>query len=187
MTVSLFFMDEILRDVQLAFDEINALSKTELTKEDVLSLMINAYRLGVRKTGEMLGYDVEADIEDMYEALFVLYDGQTWEDRYDKHKEEDDTGGMANLVRSECHRVFTQGAEDGADKVSSATDREINKTWVTMLDDRVRDTHEYLEGMTIPLEDEFWTYDGDHASHPGDFFDVSNNANCRCVLAYSFA
>lgn len=179
-------MDEIIKATQLAFDEINALSETDLSKEDVLSLMINAYRLGVRNTGNMLGYDVEADIEDMYEALFVLYDGKTWEDRYDEHKENNDKGGMKNLINSECHRVYTKGGQDGADKVSYATDREIYKTWLTMLDNKVRDTHQYLEGMTIPSDEDFWTYDGDHAPQPGGFFDVSNNANCRCILIYHF-
>lgn len=186
MAVSHFFMDEILENTQLAFDEVNALSKTNLTKEDVLSLMISGYRLGVKNTGQMLGYDVEADIEDMYEALFVLIDGKTWEDRYDEHKKNDDADGMGTLVRSEYHRVYIRGGEDGADKVSFATGLGINKTWNTMLDDRVRDTHNYLEGMTIPKEEDFWTYDGDHAPGPGGFYDASNNANCRCILTYAF-
>lgn len=34
-------------------------------------------------------------------------------------------------------------------------------------DNLVRETHKYLEGQSVPLEEEFFTYDGDHAPYPG--------------------
>lgn len=61
----------------------------------------------------------------------------------------------------------------------------LSKTWVTMLDEKVRDTHQYLEGMTVPLDDEFYTYDGDHAQAPGGFTAAQNNCGCRCMLDIS--
>jgi hypothetical protein len=51
-----------------------------------------------------------------------------------------------------------------------------------MMDEKVRDTHKYLEGMTVALDEEFYTYDGDHAPAPHGFTKVENNANCRCVV-----
>lgn len=63
--------------------------------------------------------------------------------------------------------------------------RPLSKTWMTMLDEKVRDTHQYLEGMTIPLDDEFYTYDGDHAQAPGGFTSAAENCNCRCQLDIS--
>jgi hypothetical protein len=60
-----------------------------------------------------------------------------------------------------------------------------SKTWVTMMDDRVRDTHDYLEGETVGIGEDFYTYDGDHASAPGLFELAENNVNCRCELLFS--
>ena len=56
------------------------------------------------------------------------------------------------------------------------------KRWQTMMDDRVRDTHSYLEGMEVPYNEDFWTYDSDHAPAPGMFNRPENNINCRCVV-----
>ena len=61
----------------------------------------------------------------------------------------------------------------------------LYKIWGTMLDEKVRDTHAYLEGMKVPLDAEFYTYDGDHAQAPGGFTDANNNCNCRCALDIS--
>ena len=35
------------------------------------------------------------------------------------------------------------------------------------MDDKVRETHRYLEGASVSLDEEFWTFDGDHAAYPG--------------------
>lgn len=51
-----------------------------------------------------------------------------------------------------------------------------------MMDDRVRDTHSYLEGMEVPYNARFYTYDGDSAEAPGMFSLPENNINCRCVV-----
>jgi hypothetical protein len=51
-----------------------------------------------------------------------------------------------------------------------------------MLDDRVRETHDYLEGVRVGIDDLFYTFDGDAAYAPGGFGDPSNNVNCRCYL-----
>jgi uncharacterized protein with gpF-like domain len=56
------------------------------------------------------------------------------------------------------------------------------KRWRTMNDDRVRDTHDYLEGMVVPFSERFYSYDGDSAEYPGGFALPENNINCRCVV-----
>ena len=58
------------------------------------------------------------------------------------------------------------------------------KTWNTMGDDKVRDTHDYLAGISVPVEDKFVTYDGDEADAPCGFNNVENNARCRCWLTF---
>ena len=58
----------------------------------------------------------------------------------------------------------------------------VTKTWGTMLDESVRETHSYLESVSVPLEEEFFTFDGDHAPYPGLFQKAENNVNCRCFV-----
>ncbi len=90
---------------------------------------------------------------------------------------------MDDLIRkaeTETHRDANTAALETAKKAGAK-----NKTWVTMLDDKVRETHAYLEGMTVPIGDDFYTYDGDHAPAPGLFDLAENNVNCRCELVFS--
>lgn len=60
------------------------------------------------------------------------------------------------------------------------------KTWLTMFDDRVRETHAVLEGKTIPIGDMFevgmyaMRYPLDILSGAG----AEEVANCRCVCTY---
>lgn len=83
------------------------------------------------------------------------------------------------VAETDSTRIYNTGVVDGG-KASGV--KGVKKQWVTMDDDRVRSTHEYLQGMVVPLEDDFYTYDGDHAPAPGLFSDPSNVVNCRCTL-----
>ena len=53
-----------------------------------------------------------------------------------------------------------------------------------MLDDRVRDTHDYLEGVEVGLDDEFYTYLGNKAMFPGQFGVAEEDVNCRCWVTF---
>lgn len=90
--------------------------------------------------------------------------------------------GLQTLVESEYHRVFNAAEEDGAYEFQSTRGLGVSKKWVTVRDEAVRDTHKYLEGVSVALDEEFYTFDGDHASRPGEFTKAENNVNCRCVL-----
>ena len=62
------------------------------------------------------------------------------------------------------------------------------KSWCTMLDRKVRDTHRVLEGKTIPI-DEYFEVGDDLLLFPRDEENCINNlgniANCRCSLKFS--
>lgn len=61
------------------------------------------------------------------------------------------------------------------------------KTWNTVGDNRVRDSHEEVEGLTIPISDLFvlrggllaYPHDSSHGA------DTSELSGCRCTLTYS--
>ena len=103
--------------------------------------------------------------------------GQTFRDRI---LNEDTAEEILRVIDTEAHRDYNAGAYNAA----KASGRDgLRKKWVTMNDDRVRDTHDYLEGMEVGIDDRFFTYDGDSAMYPGDFDDPANNVNCRCSIA----
>ena len=86
---------------------------------------------------------------------------------------------LVRIVDTESHRIANEAALNTAGKAGAT-----KKKWVTMLDDKVRDTHIYLEGQTVPYDADFYTYDGDHARAPGLFALPENNINCRCELIF---
>lgn len=61
------------------------------------------------------------------------------------------------------------------------------KTWRTVMDNRVRDTHVEMNGVTIPINDVFHLQGGDCYYPRSDELgmDESEIANCRCVLTFS--
>ena len=62
--------------------------------------------------------------------------------------------------------------------------RVVEKVWATMEDERVRETHNFLDGVSVPLGTLFVAIDGDSARYPGDFTKAENNCGCRCWLVF---
>ena len=86
---------------------------------------------------------------------------------------------LIRLIDTESVRDYNTGVRD-AGKASGVLG--LKKTWHTMLDWRVRDSHQYLEGQTVGIDDLFYTAGGDSAQAPGGFDDPSENCNCRCYI-----
>lgn len=140
-------------------------------------LEILAYLRGYEAANEMLGSDSQPDASEMNKSIFRKIDGLDFKDRLQKHLENNDFPAIITLANTETERnyndaVLAAGLKGGAKR----------KTWHTMEDLRVRDTHSYLEGMTVDISDDFYTFDNDHAPYPGGFEKVGNNANCRCFI-----
>lgn len=188
-------MDEVVSSYLLAIDELNVLTATSYQMaegdaagrlnqitDDILSFLINAYALGIRNAGIMLDSDLSVNVDKMEDAIFLVIEGKTFADRVADHVGGNDLGGLQNLVESEFHRVYNAAVQDGGNEYVDNGTFGVTKTWYTVRDDRVRETHRYLEGQSVPLEEEFFTFDGDHAPYPGRFIRVENNANCRCIV-----
>ena len=189
-------MDEVTSSYVTALDELNLLTSTSYYQavgkdlasrvnqivDDVLSFLISAYTKGIEGAAIMLGHELEVNTDSMYDAIFLVIDGKTYADRVADHVLQNDLGGLKNLVESEYHRVYNAAVYDGGMDYVNNGSFGFTKTWVTVKDNAVRETHRYLEGMSVPLEEEFFTYDGDHAPYPGRFQNVENNANCRCIV-----
>lgn len=149
--------------------------------DELLGLFLLAYAMGNSVTNENLSSNYEPTVDDVMKVVDAKVAGKTWRERVEDYFANGGTGeDIARIADTEMHRIANTAALDTA-KRAGAT----RKTWATMLDDKVRETHDYLEGMTVDIDDEFYTYDGDHASAPGLFTLAQNNVNCRCELLFS--
>lgn len=149
--------------------------------DELLDLFLLAYAMGNAVTNDNLSSDYAPDLDEVMEVVDAKVAGKTWRERVEDYFASGGTGeDIVRIADTETHRIANTAALNTA-KYAGAR----NKTWVTMLDDRVRDTHDYLEGETVGIDDDFYTYDGDHASAPGLFTLAQNNVNCRCELLFS--
>lgn len=191
-------METVISSYTSALDELNLLmatsyytatgDDTERTKkiaDDLFSLLVNAYRLGTFNASAMLETELTVNLDEMEEAIFALIDGKTFEDRVADHVRSNSPGRLETLAESEFHRVYNQAVDNGGKEYAGRGDSSVNKTWYTVGDEKVRDTHDYLEGVSVPVGQDFYTFDGDHAAYPGGFQKVENNANCRCIVILS--
>ena len=103
--------------------------------------------------------------------------GQTFRDRI---MDEDTAEEIVRVIDTEAHRDYNAGTYNAA-KASGKPN--LKKRWETMQDDKVRDPHSYLQGVTVGLDDMFYTYTGDGALYPGGFGVPELDINCRCVIS----
>lgn len=149
--------------------------KKDEISDSLLDLLIMAYVYGVENVNESLGIDTLPTKEGMYNSIFKKIDGKTWEERLKKVESAEE---VRRIAETESHRVFGDGQWD------TAKGRAKSKTWHTMLDDKVREEHWYLDGLTIGVNDMFYTLDGYGTLYPGNFGVASLDVNCRCYLEY---
>lgn len=164
----------------------NVEKRKEKVCDDVLSLLVMAYLMGMRIADEDLEFESELDSERMFSDIYKEIDGKDFEDRIKQYVEEEKLPEIIRVVETDSHRVYNDGEIQACDQYTrDHPEMQVMKTWKTMMDDRVRDTHDYLEGRTIPYSDLFYTYTGESAFAPGLFGVPEEDINCRCMLRFS--
>lgn len=177
------------------FDELNVLARqidvntwtVDEAQRRVNSILEDAYLLGYFDAGfELDDYPERiADRSKMSNLLTVRFEGQDTEDRVAECIIERDSERLRTVLETEWHRMYGGGGKDRAEEVEEESGARIYKVWHTMRDLRVRDTHRPLEGVRVPRNAFFWTWDGDSALYPGSFRSAANNVNCRCRVTYT--
>jgi len=180
----------------LPIDELNAFSagvsihfedgkiRSEADKEDIidelLELYLLAYANGAAAANADLGTDIEPTLEEAQDAIDEPVAGETWRERVEKYYRD---GGsefdITRIAETDMTRIYNTAVLDVARKDNNPS---TMKRWNTMMDDKVRDTHFYLQSVTVPYDAYFVTYDGDMAQAPGMFALPENNVNCRCTV-----
>ena len=186
---------DILRE-RLNADFSLGTEQRQLFKDDrideILDMLIMAYVYGTEDADEELTVMEEVVTDEMYNAVWLEIAGRNWEQRIREYF--DDPNGTVDdimrVVETDTNRIYNDAVLNVGRKTSekiAPSGRVVTKTWNTMLDDRVRDTHEYIESVTVPIDKRFYTFDGDSAMAPGGFTDPQNNINCRCSITLNRA
>lgn len=143
--------------------------------DSLLDLLIMAYVFGVEDTNKSLNKKSKVNEEKLNASVYKKIDGKTWVERLN---EAETSGEIDRIIATEAHRCFCEGQFDNSEGAT-------HKTWITQRDDKVRDTHWYLDGLTVKIDEYFYTLNGDSALHPMGFGIPEEDINCRCYLNYS--
>ena len=177
------------------WDEINALenkaeeaiekAKTDPNAvkdyiDEVTELFELDFMYGVLDLNEQLGRSIEPNFENVQEVIDRKIDGKDYKERIEEYLKSGTAYDIARVISTDAHRIYNEAMFETARENGV-----VNKTWHTMLDDRVRDSHDYLEGITVGIEDEFYTWNGNHAYYPGQFGVAEEDVNCRCYVTFS--
>lgn len=140
-------------------------------------------------------YDIKQDIS------VGLMNGDRYSTMANRIKKsvEGDYKKAIRIARTETHRVREVGNHDAAVFVNDALKNstagvQMMKTWRTMKDERVRPAkakgrnqkydHRKMEGISIPIDEEFMLPSGAKAAAPGQSGVAGEDINCRCYLSY---
>ena len=164
--------------------------------DEILEMLIIAYMFGNESGNYMLSGEtaptqddeelpIPIRVDSMNGSIFRKIADKTWEERVSEYL-DDEAGTVDEIIRvvdTDLNRVYNDSILD----VGERADGTVMKTWETMMDERVRDTHDYLQSTSVPIDRRFYTFDGDSARYPGDFTHPQNNVNCRCRISLSMA
>lgn len=152
-------------------------SRVDKYIDEVTELFEMDYMLGVLDASMQLGKSISPDYEDIQAAINTKIDGKNYRDRIEEYFQSGTPYDIARVIATDAHRIYNIAIFEGA-KAAGAT----TKTWKTMADNRVRDPHQYLDGVTVGINEEFYTYNGDHAYYPSQFGVAEEDINCRCWI-----
>lgn len=96
-----------------------------------------------------------------------------------------------NIARTEANQAF-HAAQDHSFRQGIGSGHlpadKVTKTWRSAADERVRFSHQVLNGQTLPMDDIFVSPMGSMMKHPGDTSlgaVAGDIVQCRCRLTYS--
>lgn len=88
------------------------------------------------------------------------------------------TGRAERIARTEVVGAANAGSLETMKQLGA-----VGKEWLTSRDDKVRETHDQLDGVQVGIDDSFLTSDGEQLRFPGDpSAGPAAIINCRCAI-----
>lgn len=179
------------------WDEINALeekarkakeeaangSPEKATKElidSVTDLFEMDYFYGVEDVSMQLGVSIDPDFREVSDAINKKIDGKDYIQRINEYMANGTAADIARVIGTDAHRIYNQAMFDAALRGGANT-----KQWHCMMLPTSRDTHIYLDGVTVPIDAEFYNYKGESTMYPGQWGIAEEDCNCLCWVTFS--
>ena len=178
----------------LPIDEINALEeklkvhfdddgkgkiKSKQDAEDIIDELLDLFLLSYAMGVDSVGVE-QPPLETVERTLYERIDGKTWVDRvWDYYDNGGTVYDIARIGATEAHRDTNAAAYDAARNAGMT-----KKVWHCMMLPTSRDTHVYLNGVTVPIDGSFYSYKGGQTQYPGQWGIAEEDCNCLCWLTY---
>lgn len=95
-----------------------------------------------------------------------------------------DIGNTVRIARTEGARVLEDTKFQTFEEINKNPNLKVIKVWHTMSDERVRDTHQAMEGVEVDFDEEFTLPSGATCMYPKSSGLPSEDINCRCYCEY---
>lgn len=95
-----------------------------------------------------------------------------------------DYGRARTIAQTEGHRIYETTKYETMEEI----DRQLGleKTWHCVGDEKVRHSHQALDGKTVKFDEGFVSTSGASALRPGEFGVAEEDINCRCWVSYDY-
>lgn len=166
------------------FDPQTKKFKTDADLEFLLDMLedlfLLAYANGVESVNSSLSSDIVPSLDDVMDVVDKKVEGKTWRKRVEDYFANGGTeADIVRIAETETHRDSNEAAYETAKKAGAKT-----KTWNCMMLPTSRDTHIYLDGVTAPIDGEFYSFKGGSTQFPGQWGIAEEDVNCLCWLTF---
>ena len=171
-------INKLESELPIYFENGKIRSKVDLN--DIIEDMFGVFLLSYMRGNNLTNPDHKPTLKTVMQTIDDEVQGKTWRERMRDHFDEGGTiDDVKRIIETEAHRDANTAAYKAA-KAAGCT----MKTWNAVMDERTRDTHAYLNGVTIPIDAEFYSFRGGSTMFPGQWGIPEEDVNCRCWLTY---
>lgn len=126
----------------------------------------------------------------VYDVHSIIKEGLSRGDTYTtmaknlENRFGEDIGNTVRIARTEGARVLEDTKFNTFEEINKSPNVKVVKVWHTMSDERVRDTHQAMEGVEVDFDKEFTLPSGATCMYPKSSGVPSEDINCRCYCEY---
>ena len=144
--------------------------------------VINEDMAGLKWTERMGKHRADAIWEVQSEIKQGLSKGDTYSTMAKRLKDtlETDINKANTIIRTEGHRVLGAAKEESFSEIEKAGVL-FNEIWLSSKDERVRSSHQSMDGQTIKRGELFVSPSGAEGPGPGLMGSAADDINCRCI------
>lgn len=95
-----------------------------------------------------------------------------------------DYGRARTIAQTEGHRIYETTKFETMDEVNKQLG--LVKTWHCLKDEKVRHSHQSLDGQVVGFDEDFVSTSGARAPRPGEFGVSAEDIHCRCWVSYDY-